>query len=49
MEEWRKNKKQMIVLIINKDEINKIKDELKNKREYFVTLEQKKQRERDVE
>lgn len=33
LEEWRRNKKQL------KDELNKIEDELKNKREYFVTLE----------
>jgi len=33
MEEWRKNKKQM------HDELNRIQDELKNKREYFITLE----------
>lgn len=43
MEEWRKNKKQM------QDELNKIQDELKNKREYFITLEQKKLREFEVE
>lgn len=27
---------------LTQDELNKIQDELKNKREYFVTLEQKK-------
>ena len=39
----------MIVEILIQDEINKIKDELKNKREYFITLEQKKKRESEVE
>lgn len=49
MEEWKSKKKQMIVEIFIQDEINKIKDELKNKREYFITLEQKKKRESEVE
>ena len=49
MEEWKSKKKQMIVKIFIQDEINKIKDELKNKREYFITLEQKKKRESEVE
>jgi hypothetical protein len=42
MEEWRKKKQQL------QDELDKIQDELKNKREYFVTLEQKKEREKLV-
>ena len=39
----------MIVKFFIQDEINKIKDELKNKREYFITLEKKKKRESEVE